>query len=833
MALNSLGLGFVFSARDLASAPIRRLSGTFGMLGRATSGFGQTMRRGMGSIRTAGIVMAAAGGLGTAAAFSLARASGAFEQGLARVAGVTRASTTEMAALRDAAIEVGITTSFSPDQAVEGLTSLATMGFQASEAMNLLTPATDLAEGGLIGLADAASAVASATRVFGLNMREARGSADQMLRVTQLTALRAEDLSLALGTVGRGAGQTSQGLGEMLIAMGLVRNTGVEASVAASSVSAALQHMASNASKFREANIDITNDDGSFRNYLDIIRETQEHLSGITDQAERAAAARDLFGRFGVSSFNAVSTQLATGIRGAEGELLRGADAIDYLRSQMADAEGTAESFRRLLLDTFPGQLRLLQGSLQTLAVVLGENFARAFRPMVEGIIGIVNRFIAVWNDLPDEMRNGIATAVVALSVLTGAMGMVLVVGASLGIMALAWKAIAIGAVAAIAALTPLIAAVATVFVAFQVLSFAARENLGGVGDTFRRMSDMVRLTWAALTSLFSRGGFTKALSEELGRAENGSIRGFAISVFMIWHRLKLAWTGLVRGVTAGMLTLGPAFERLQASFGRLLAAFGIGRIRAEELGTALPGSEFERFGEQAGLVMSQIIEGAIDVIKWFTDLSASVVSANREMSASLSSAFEEFEAGGLGGLIVALGHLVVAMWDVIEATGLLGVAWDAITSLGGTILSIVLLPFTVMLTPLRMLIEQLTRMFRVFGVAIAGFRSGAGFMIRLLGGHVASGPKTVDPSGTFAGRIDRTFGDQAAQPAQRAASAREESLATLRLLERIAAQNATTTGEQVLLANIHIDGERVSEQRVQMERTENVARGRPPEPDR
>ena len=47
--------------------------------------------------------------------------------------------------------------------------------------------------------------------------------------------------------------------------------------------------------------------------------------------------------------------------------------AIEALRREMSDAEGTAQGFREQLLDTFEGQKTLLRGTLQTFAVVLGE----------------------------------------------------------------------------------------------------------------------------------------------------------------------------------------------------------------------------------------------------------------------------------------------------------------------------------------------------------------------------------------------------------------------------------------------------------------------------
>ena len=84
MGLNNLGLGFVFTARDLASAKMTRLERRFTSLDdRVTAG----TNRMTGAFRQLGVGLAVftAGAVAVAGALSLANAAGRFEQGLARV----------------------------------------------------------------------------------------------------------------------------------------------------------------------------------------------------------------------------------------------------------------------------------------------------------------------------------------------------------------------------------------------------------------------------------------------------------------------------------------------------------------------------------------------------------------------------------------------------------------------------------------------------------------------------------------------------------------------------------------------------------------------------
>ena len=106
-----MGLGFVFTARDLASAKMQRLERRFASLDeRVTAG----TDRMTSAFRQLGIGLAifTAGAAAVAGTFSLANAAGKFEQGLAAVGAVTRATTKELGLLREAAIQAGIQTQF-------------------------------------------------------------------------------------------------------------------------------------------------------------------------------------------------------------------------------------------------------------------------------------------------------------------------------------------------------------------------------------------------------------------------------------------------------------------------------------------------------------------------------------------------------------------------------------------------------------------------------------------------------------------------------------------------------------------------------------------------
>ena len=111
MALNNLGLGFVFTARDLASAKMAHLERQFGSLDERVTGGTARMSTAFRHLGV-GLAVFTAGAAVVAGSLALANAAGRFEQGIAAVGAVTRATTTQLRMLREAAIQAASRPSF-------------------------------------------------------------------------------------------------------------------------------------------------------------------------------------------------------------------------------------------------------------------------------------------------------------------------------------------------------------------------------------------------------------------------------------------------------------------------------------------------------------------------------------------------------------------------------------------------------------------------------------------------------------------------------------------------------------------------------------------------
>jgi len=98
MALNSLGLGFIFTAKDLATGTMRKVEGRFSRLDATTSAASKSFTKNVGTM-VAGLGIMTAGAIGVGTAFNLAGKYGTFEKGLAKVGAITRATESDLARL--------------------------------------------------------------------------------------------------------------------------------------------------------------------------------------------------------------------------------------------------------------------------------------------------------------------------------------------------------------------------------------------------------------------------------------------------------------------------------------------------------------------------------------------------------------------------------------------------------------------------------------------------------------------------------------------------------------------------------------------------------------
>ena len=700
MALNRLGLGMVFTARDLASGTMGRLERRFRSLDSRVTG-GAARIDGAFRRMALGLAVFTAGAATMAGGVALAAAAGRFEQGIAAVGAVSRASATDLAALRQAAIQAGVDTQFSPDEAVAGLTALATAGQRATAATRTLQPVLDLAAGsmGQLGVQGAANAVVGTLNAYSLGANEAAGVTDRLLRITQLTNFQARDFEVGLSRAAATGAQFGQSMDDVLLTLGLLRNRNIDASTSGTAVRESIRRLASvpGAQRALSGIVDIFDQDtGRMRSIIDIMQDFGEATADMSER-ERNRRLNAAFGARGQAAFTAVMTASYETMRNGAPVMLRGADAIAAMRAELGNAGGTAREFRRQLLNTFAGQATLLRGTLQTLAVVLGEPFAQVFRPIVGTVVDLLNGLLQAIQRIPAPIRRAFAgLSVVAGGILT-AVGGALAAEAAISLLAVVVPLAA--AAAAVAALGGLVAGFAIAF----------RRNLGGLGDFVERIASQVRLFFDGLGQLFEQGGFSGAIRDDLNRAENAGVRQFLVTLFQLGFRAQRLWEGFSAGFVTALDEAEPVFKELRVAFEELGAELGEVFGGFTQGAANIPSERFVAFGTRIARALASVIVWFARAFRIAAQFTRGLIRGTRRTWQVARPAMKAL-GETLRGLGHALGGLIAAFRGSEDSNRRINISWEDL----GHVLAFAGAQIIVVLEVLRRMAERATFVVRV-----------------------------------------------------------------------------------------------------------------------
>ena len=422
MGLNggNMGLGFTLSLRDLMSGALQKIERACKSLDKTVDEGSARMLGHFKQLSTAaGVLGASLAPLG--ASFAAGYYSADFVQGLAAVAGATGAVSAEMNALHDTAIRASLATQYTPKEAVGGLTSLATAGQTAAQAMETLRPSLDLATASLgeLGVNQAAEAIVGTLTSYAFGVDKAREVTDKLVNTAMLTNFQMRDFSVGLARAAEAGSLYQQSLDDILIGMGLLRNRNIAADVASTALRSALGKVNADArsqNMILRAGVPLRDQyTGQLRSILDVMTEFAAKTSHL-DPLALNTMIKDIFGEEGMPAFSAIMNATFTTMEKGEAATYRGAKAIAAMRRELADSTGAAERFVAKLNDNFGGQLKGLGASISALATVVGEVFGELLAPIVASLRRGVANLAEALNAVPMPIKKIAAGLLLAAS---------------------------------------------------------------------------------------------------------------------------------------------------------------------------------------------------------------------------------------------------------------------------------------------------------------------------------------------------------------------------------------------------------------------------------
>lgn len=619
MALNGnkYGLGFLFTAKDLTGSTFRQVSSRL-------MGIKSVSEKSMSATRLAfGVAAGGAAALATGVglvkgAIKAANLSGEFTQTLAAVGQITRASTEDLAALKEEVYATGLATKFTPAQIAGATKSLSELGMTANQSGESIRTVALLASAGMIDIDRAGRAVVGTLNAFHLSADQAANVGDKLARITQISAFQARDFHAGLSRAAVVASGYGQSLDDLLGTLGALRDSNLKANVASTGVREMMTQMYASAKVQKELKaIGVNVYDETTkqrRGMIDIMQELADATQNMTDK-QKDNLLKPLLGKRGSQAFIAAGNAQKEVVQNGTKTILKGVDAIRYMVSETKKAAGTLEEQNEAVMNTFKGQKEIFEGVWATALTKLGEAFEKIFKPFIKLASFIVTNFANAWGSLGESVQMGVAAFTLASAaglILTGVLTSMIAV-AALGFAAFS----AIGGpliVVGVAAAT-LAGILGTVVMAMGALGLAAEDNRAGMGTFFRGILADAKLAFDGLKQYFEKGYIEGDTAKALGLDENKGVLRFVQRTIEALRRIKHFFYGLKDGINEVFGKNVGVFESFKETIVELGKALGITTTSMDHLSNT--NADAKEGGKNWGQILGQIAIAAVKVTMW------------------------------------------------------------------------------------------------------------------------------------------------------------------------------------------------------------------------
>lgn len=316
-----------------------------------------------------------------------------FEAQMSRVQAIAGATSTELEALTDQALQLGADTSFSASEVAEGMENLASAGFTVEEIMAAMSGMLDLAASSGADLATSSEIAASAIRGFGLEASDAAHVADVFAEAAARTNAQTEDMGDAMKYIAPVANAMGQSLEETAAAIGIMSDAGIKGSQAGTSLRGALSRLAKPTQPMIDTMIDLGlafyDAAGNMLPLNEMVEQLQDRFEGLTQEQQNNALVT-LFGQESLSGMLAL--------------IQRGPEELRNLTASFESADGAAAKMAETMLDNTAGTIEEMTGSLETAGITIQRVLAPYIRDAAQAVTGLANDFA----DLDEEQQKNI-----------------------------------------------------------------------------------------------------------------------------------------------------------------------------------------------------------------------------------------------------------------------------------------------------------------------------------------------------------------------------------------------------------------------------------------
>lgn len=411
-----------------------------------------------------------------------------FEQTMATVRGVTRATGPEFEALSDKAREMGATTRFSATEAGEGLLFLARAGFTSQQSMEALPATLNLAQAGAVDLGFAADVASNVLTQFDLSAEETVRVVDSLVTTSNRSNTSVAQLAEALKFAGTAAGKVGVSVEETAASIGVLGDAGIQASMAGTNMRGIFASLLNPTKKIEGAlaNLGLTFDqvDISQKSVIEVM----ETFKNANLDASNAAT---IFGR---RNF-AAALQLTANV-----------DKVKELTTANKENVGSASEMARVMDETLVGSLKALVSIVQELMLQVGQG---GLGGVIRGMVDVLVDALRIIGGMGEELKTSggaaraMAVAITSLTASLVTMVVLKIAGFFLGVASAIGKVIISMKALRVAMLTNPFTAIAVGVGALVALLISVKDRTFEFGDTTVTVGDFIMVVWDRVVKFF------------------------------------------------------------------------------------------------------------------------------------------------------------------------------------------------------------------------------------------------------------------------------------------------------------------------------------------
>lgn len=488
---------------------------------------------------TAPIVAIGALGLKTAADF---------EKGMSSVKAITGATGDELSQLKEKALQLGESTSFSASGVTEAMTEMAKAGWSTQDILNGVGGVLDAAAASGENLGSVSTIVADAISGFNMKASESGRVADVLTQAANAGTIGINDLGESFKYVAPLSNSMGFNIEEVTTALTAMSMSGIKGSQAGTSLKNTLTNMIKPTKAMEgvmnELGINITNSDGSFKSLDEIVAILRTSFSGLTDE-QKAYYASILAGKEGQAGLLSLLNLTQ--------------EEYDAISDSMKNAGGIAKETADVMQDNLASKIEALGGALETLSVRFGDLVIPALTKFVEKITDVVT---AISNAPP-----GVQKLILVFAGILAAIGPVLlviskvaaVVGTVTGAMSILAGGVTNGATPAMLGLAKVFGVLKTAFTALSGL-IMAHPIVAAIVAIATILIPLIIKNWDSIKEFLINtwNSIVTSCQEIWGGIKDffsGLWTGISETWSSIWTaittNLSALWTGFISGVSS------------------------------------------------------------------------------------------------------------------------------------------------------------------------------------------------------------------------------------------------------------------------------------------